>query len=70
MPHWFMTREALRKETSGLGSAYVSWVRKLHDSVKLLHLDDEVLCQLVRLIQMHSYIVSSSQYERHIMTDI
>jgi len=38
-------REALRKETSCLGSTYESWVREL-DSVKLLRLDDGSLVLL------------------------
>jgi len=44
----------------------VSWVRELPDNVKLLHLDDE----LMRYLQVHSYEVSNSPYERQVMTDI
>jgi hypothetical protein len=70
LPHWFLTLEALRRKTSGLGSTYVSWVRELLDSAKLLHLYDGVLCYLMRLLQVRSYLVSNSPYERYVMTGI
>lgn len=70
LPHWFLTREAMRRETSGIGSTDVSWVREFLDFAKLLHIYDEVLCCFLRLLQVRSYVVSNSQYERRVMTDM